>query len=86
MRRISVILMIFSAILIIGTGIEEASPRHTGLANHHVAAASLFLIAACIHGWYNWKAMVKYFGGLCWRWAIIAGCLIGVLAVGNLLV
>ena len=64
---------------------REAFPGHTGLASHHIAAASLFLVAVCIHGWYNRKAMVKYFGGLGWRWAIIAGCLIGVLVVGNLL-
>jgi hypothetical protein len=77
--------MICSAVLVIFTGIGEASPRHTGLASHHIAAASLFFIAVCMHGWYNRKAMVKYFNGFGWRWAVIAGCLIGVLIAGNLL-
>ncbi len=85
MRRISIVLMIFSAGLVIFTGIGESSPRHTGLASHHIAAASLFLIAACIHGWYNWKVIAKYFTGLGWRWAIIAGCLIAVLTAGSML-
>jgi hypothetical protein len=84
-RNISVIVMALSAVLVILTGIGEAFPSHTGPASHHIAAASLFFAASCVHGWGNRKTVTKYFRGLGWRWAIIAGCFITVLVVGNLL-
>jgi hypothetical protein len=84
MRRFSVILMAASALLVIGTGIGEAFPSHTGLATHHIVAASLFLVGACIHGWYNRRAVAKYFSGLRWEWAVIAACPVVVVVVGSL--
>jgi hypothetical protein len=58
--------MALSTVLMIFSGIFEALPGHTGLAGHHIAAASLFFIAACFHGWYNRKPVTKYFSGLGW--------------------
>ena len=85
MRRMTVILMIFSAVLLIITGIAESHSAPARLPGHHLAAASLFLGAALIHAWYNRKVILKYFGDLGWRWAIIAGCLAGVLVAGLLI-
>jgi Kef-type K+ transport system membrane component KefB len=83
MRQLSVIVMMLSSLVIIFTGIAEANS--TQLAGHHIVAASLFFIAACIHGWYNRKPVLRYFSGLGWRWAVIAGCLLAVLIVGRLI-
>ena len=77
--------MILSAVLVIGTGIGESNPAHTGLASHHIVAASLFLLSACVHGWYNRKAMLGYLEGFSWRWAVMAaGLLVLVFGVGHL--
>ena len=86
MRRISVIVMALSSIFVIGTGIGESDTARTVLPGHHIAAASLFFAAACVHCWCNRKAIVKYFVGFGWRWAVVvAGCLIAVLVVGTLI-
>jgi hypothetical protein len=61
------------------------SLSHTGLAGHHIAAASLFVIAACFHCWCNRKPVIKYFNRLGWWWAIIAVCFFAVVAVVRLL-
>ena len=82
MRRVSVVLMALSAVLVIITGIGESFPPHNGSAGHHLAAAVLFLAAVCIHGWYNRKAILNNFSGLGWRWAVIAGCLVLALIAG----
>jgi hypothetical protein len=76
--------MVLSALLMIFTGIVEALPRDGDLAGHHIAAASLFVIAAFFHVWYNRKPVINYFSGLGWRWAIIAVCFFAVLAVVRL--
>jgi hypothetical protein len=86
MRRISVIVMALTSIFVIGTGIGESDVPHTGLAGHHIVAASLFFIAACVHCWCNRKAIVKYSVDFGWRWAIVvASCLLVVLIVGGII-
>jgi hypothetical protein len=83
MRRISVIVMAFTSIFVIFFGIVES--HSTGLAGHHIIAASLFFIAACIHCWCNRKPILKYISGLKWEWAVIAGCLVAILVLGGLI-
>lgn len=83
MRRISVIIMAISSIFVIIFGIAEA--HSTGLAGHHIVAASLFFIAACIHCWYNRKPIMKYFSVMKLEWAVIAGCLIIMVVLGRLI-
>ncbi|RPJ62417.1 MAG: hypothetical protein EHM12_04490 [Dehalococcoidia bacterium] len=83
MRRISVIVMALTSIFVIFFGIVESDS--TGLAGHHIVAASLFFIAACFHCWYNRKPILKYISGLKWEWAVIAGCLIVMFALGQLI-
>jgi hypothetical protein len=86
MRRISVIVMALTSIFVIGTGIGESDTARTVLPGHHIAAASLFFLAACVHCWCNRKAIVKYSVDFGWRWApIVVGCLLLVLVVGFLI-
>ena len=84
MRSFSVALMVLSAVMVILTGIGESSSSHAGLPSHHIAAAALLLAAVCIHGWYNRKAMTKYFSGLGWKWAAVAGSLLVAVVVGTI--
>lgn len=83
MRRISVILMAVSFIFVIIFGIAEA--HSAGLAGHHIVAASLFFIAACIHCWYNRKPIMKYVSVMRWEWAVLVVCLVIMVVLGRLI-
>ena len=63
MRRVIVLLMLFTGLLTVIIGIAELSPRHHGLPVHHIVVASTFATLCLIHIFLNRKAIVKYITG-----------------------
>jgi hypothetical protein len=71
MRKSISIAMILLGIGTFASGLAELTKVSASGADHHTIFAILFAIFACIHGWLNRKAFIRYFESLGWRWGLI---------------
>ena len=63
MRRIVVLLMLFTGLLTTIAGIAELSPQHVGPPVFHVAVSTIFIVLCLIHISLNRRAVLRYIKG-----------------------
>jgi hypothetical protein len=78
MRSGVTIAMFLLGIWTIMTGIIELTPLSVGGPDHHIFAASAFIVVLCIHVWLNRKAFLQRFKALGWKWSLIG---VGILII-----
>lgn len=67
-RGISIALVLFGLMMAIAGIWKLFPPCNKVLYPPHIFAAFIFLILLIIHIWLNRKPILRYFGGLGWKW------------------